>query len=83
MNDTAPSGYYRVSKKDARKYFKAGYEVYVLPCKVRFDLKSSFIQPIKISKETHAQTFDYIINAYSAYNCNNELGTYVSYYLVS
>lgn len=67
---------HRVIKSDARKYYNAGFNVYVLPCKVRLD--NCWIKPYCLPKN---QDFDKLVAEYSYYNCNNELGHYCSFFI--
>ena len=68
--------YIRVGKKDARKYYKSGFKVFVLPCNV--GLNSSWISPTILPK---SRDFDNIMNEYMYYNCNSELGYYPSFFI--
>lgn len=69
----------RVNKATARKLYRNGCEIHLLPCKVR--LKNEWVSPIAISLETHNETFDRVVNQYEYYNCNAELGYYAHYYV--
>lgn len=66
---------HKVNKATARKLFRKGVRIYVLPCKVRYD--NPWIQPFLLQK---TNTFDRIVLEYEFYNCNAELGYYCSYY---
>lgn len=69
----------RVNKATARKMYRSGCEIHLLPCKVR--LKNEWVSPIAISLETHKVTFDRVVNQYEYYNCNKDLGYYAHYYV--
>ena len=69
----------RVNKAIARKMYRNGCEIKLLPCKVRLD--NEWVSPIAISLETHHDTFDRVVNQYEYYNCNAELGYYSAYYV--
>jgi len=71
----------RIYKPEARKRFLQGEQIFVLPCKVRFD--NMWIQPymIYMDEQNPEATFDRIIRYYEAYNCNAELGYYAAYYV--
>lgn len=63
----------------ARKLFDNGDTVYLLPNKVK--LGNAWIMPFAVSQDTaEGHSFDNIINAYSYYNCNKEVGNGISYY---
>lgn len=76
MNLIENAQFKRITKGVARKLFNKGHDVYVLPCNVRLD--SIWVSPTLIPKE---YDFDKVINEYTYYNCNRELGTYCSYYI--
>ena len=69
----------KVNKPTARKLYRRGCEIHLLPCKVR--LNNEWVSPIAISLETHKDTFDRVVNQYEFYNCNAELGYYAHYYV--
>lgn len=69
----------RVNKATARKMYRSGCEIHLLPCKVR--LNKVWVSPISISLESHNDTFDRVVNQYEYYNCNAELGYYAHYYV--
>lgn len=69
----------KVNKATARKMYRSGCEIHLLPSKVRLD--NEWVSPIAISLETHNDTFDRVVNRYEYYNCNAELGYYSSYYV--
>lgn len=69
----------KVNKATARKMYRLGYEIKLLPCKVRLD--NAWVSPVAISLETHHDTFDHVVNQYEYYNCNAELGYYSAYYV--
>ena len=69
----------KVNKATARKMYRSGCEIHLLPCKVR--LNNEWVSPIPVSLETHKETFDRVVNQYEYYNCNAELGYYAHYYV--
>ena len=69
----------KTTVKTARKLFDNGDTVYLLPNKVR--LGNAWILPFAVSQATaDGHSFDNIINSYSYYNCNSEVGNGISYY---
>lgn len=68
----------KVNVNTARKMFDAENTVYLLPNKVR--LGSVWIQPCAIDNKCE-ESFDSHVNAYRYYNCNNEVGNSVAYYV--
>lgn len=79
MNKIAVNGYVRVSKAVAKRRFTEGKETYVVPCKVRIGWLW-YTAPC-IMSPAYGDTFDSWINAFTAYNCNYELGYYPAYYV--
>ena len=74
--------YIRVNKNAAKRLVNEGYTIRVLPCKMR--LANVWVDPYEINKaylEERETTFDKFCNSYSYYNCNNELGRYIAFYL--
>lgn len=76
MDEFDNGAYKKVNKAVARKLFRHGVEVYVLPCKCRFE--NEWVRPFLLQK---TDTFDRIVSEYEYYNCNAELGYYCSYYV--
>lgn len=68
----------RITKSKARKLFDDGYNIYLLPNKMRVD--NSWMHPAEINY-CFELSFDGAINAYKYYNCNNECGNVVAYYI--
>lgn len=74
--DTNNIKHIRVTKRTARRVHAEGREVVVVACNVcPFTMwhLEAYMEP-----ETD---FDMFVNAFEAYNCNNELGRYASYYV--
>lgn len=72
-------GLVKTNVRTARKLFETGKPIYLLPNKVR--LINAWVFPYAIDKNrANGDSFDNIVNAFSYYNCNNELGNSVSYY---
>lgn len=76
MNEFQNDKVRKVNKSVARNLFREGVDVYVLPCKVRYD--NPWIQPYLLQR---TDTFDRIVSEYEYYNCNAEVGYYCSYYV--
>jgi len=72
----------KLDKAKARKLYCEGRKIYLLPSKVRFCLDAPFMAPYEISWEScNGKDFDKLVNEYKYYNCNEELGKIVHYYL--
>lgn len=72
----------KVTKNTALKAFNAGLDIYMLPCKA--NPKSYWINPAKFNKKMvfdAGRTIESVINEYTFYNCNNQLGNYITYYV--
>ena len=72
----------QINKRKARKLYDAGYETFLLPCKMAFN--SRWKQPCGISKEvlTDEETlFDQWVNQYEARNCNSQTGQYTRFFI--
>lgn len=70
----------RVQKQKARSLHKAGKTIYVLPSNIR--LGNAWIQPCEIPAYGEEDNeFDKFCNAYTYYNCNNECGKYIHFYI--
>lgn len=82
MNNDAPTGYWRLDKRDARKYYNCGHAIYLVPVKMRFDPNYPFSMAIIISLEKrNGRDFDAIINEYEYYNCNSETGYKAKFFI--
>lgn len=82
MNKIENNTYKRVTKKTAIKAFLQGKNLYILPCKARLD--SIWFSPYLITKNDDCKTvedLEKLFNSFIYYNCNNELGKYISYYI--
>lgn len=81
MNRVKIGGYVRITKKEARRRFNAGENVYLVPCKV------SPVNHWGIMFEAHPDNissdpdFDKTVMYFEWYNCQyNELGRYPAFY---
>lgn len=68
----------KVDKRMARKEYNSGNTIYLLPSKAAPG--SCWITPATVSNRCN-KDFDALINEYSYYNCNNETGLRVTYYI--
>ena len=74
--------YKRVSKQKAKKLFADGHTLIIAPCNFRlFTMWGGFSTMNKCDSENPEFDFNRIINAYTYYNCNNEVGKYPSFYV--
>ena len=65
----------KITKRTARKLYNNGMVVYTIPCKLNpYNTLWNFL--FKINGD-----FDNYVNACEWYNCNNETGNYLHYYV--
>ena len=70
----------QINVRTAKKLFENGKELYLIPSNMVFD--SLWYHPMSVKKETaHTENFDHIINEFSYYNCDNERGKYIQYFV--
>lgn len=69
----------RVNKTVARKLYNLGFDVGLCPCKANPETPWGLIG--KFNRNGYYDCFDSLVNAFTWYNCNNELGKYVAYYV--
>lgn len=69
----------KINKPTARKMFRQGFSIFLLPCKVRKD--NGFINLLEINSFISVDTFDRTVMDFEFYNCNAELGYYAHYYV--
>ena len=65
----------------ARNLYNKGVTIYLVPSKVHTDFKATWVKPYGISFSYKTEDFDIIVNAFRYYNCNNELGNRVHFYI--
>lgn len=73
----------RVNLIEARNCFNNGKYVWLLPSNMRFN--NMWFQPYCISNDMETlkdKTFADIVNEFSYFACNRELGKYVKYFVV-
>lgn len=68
----------RVDKREARKRFYEGEDIYLKPCKIN---PTSKWVDYAIANKTLSGFFDSLVNVFEYYNCNNKTGTYASFYV--
>ena len=68
----------KINKTKARKLYNEGVKVYCLPCKVIYN--NPWFSNVYISKDS-GEEFDNITSRMTYYNCNSEVGYYLSYYV--
>lgn len=78
----------KLTKRQAKRRFNQGFTILLKTSRVTeqmidfspylfwFELKKSVC-------DEQGETFDSVVNAYSYYNCNKELGLRVNYYIYS
>lgn len=70
----------QINVRTAKKLFENGKELYLIPSNMTFD--SVWYHPMSVKKETaHTENFDHIINEFTYYNCDNERGKYIQYFV--
>lgn len=72
--------WHRVDKRVARKAYKAGAVVGLVPC--QSSICSMWVSSIDVSNRSNMD-FDTIVNEFEYYNCNLELGKHAAYYVES
>ena len=69
----------RVDKREARKLFNKGVNVFLWACKANiFSPWNAYCY----SNNTECE-FDTFVNAFEYYNCNSQIGKYAKYYVFS
>ena len=80
MNNVKAYGYKRVSKRKARSLFKDGVIIYLLPSNIK--LNNPWMKPSAIVyNEKSGNNFDSYSDEFKFYNCNNETGKDIWYYI--
>ena len=76
--------HFRVTKTVALKKYLNGQEIIVAPCKMNPSTMwcnySTISNPNRVAGR---EDFEKVLNAIRYYNCNNETGRYLSYYIRS
>ena len=74
----------RVNKPTARKLFRKGKNIYLVPCKCRLIISNPFSIYAVINWQSCVQStnkFDRTVNEFEYYNCSSETGTYTHFYV--
>ena len=72
----------KISKRTARKLWDEGREIYFHSSNMRFD--NAWQHPMPASKDGYSfngYTFDQVCNDYESYNCDNERGKYIHFFV--
>ncbi|MCQ2978073.1 MAG: hypothetical protein MJ232_08670 [archaeon] len=74
--------YKRINKTAAKKLYDNGGEIYFIPCKLDPD-NNFYCLGIWESKFLNGQYADFekLCNYFTSYNCNNETGLYIAFYI--
>ena len=89
------SGFNRVNKTRARKFYNKGKTLFIVPCKIYPDFSAYWIKPFELTYTADMQqrdqeypsiafehTFDSRINNFEYYNCIPEVGNYTAFYVL-
>ena len=70
----------RIDKREARKRFYEGEDIYLKLCKI--NPTSEWVDDVITNKRAlRGFFFDSLVNTFEYYNCNNKTGTYASFYV--
>ena len=72
----------QISKRTARKLWDEGREIYLHSSNMRFD--NMWQHPMSASKDGYSfngDTFDQVCSSYENYNCDNERGRYIHFFV--
>ncbi|MBP5412260.1 MAG: hypothetical protein J6Y47_03270 [Bacteroidales bacterium] len=70
----------RINKQTARKIYNMNLPVYFIPCK-ELPLSPWLDFGTWTTKEKTESEFDMFCNSFEYYNCNNETGKYIAFYI--
>ena len=71
----------RINKKQARNIFNNGGNVAITPWKL--NPENNYCSPFTLNKNfTNFNSFDSACNYIEYYNCNNETGKYLAFYIM-
>ena len=68
----------RITKAKARELYGKGREIYLIPSKIRMGAMG---YPIGVNKQSSETDFEKCINNFYYYNCNEETGKVIHYYI--
>lgn len=70
----------KVSKSKAKHMFVSGQAVYMLPSNVA--LNNAWISPVEMEADVRSiESFEKCCNNFNYYNCNEELGKNIHFYI--
>lgn len=70
--------YRQVQRRTAKKLYNEGKTIYLLPCKC--NIGNMWVQLYELSNNDD-ESWDIVLNYYTYYNCNCELGRYAHFYI--
>jgi len=70
-----------IQKRTARKLYEFGVQIYLHPCKMRFDNPWQPPLPYRLGEYDDNRSFDEICNAFRYYNCDSERGKYIHFFV--
>lgn len=70
----------RIDKREARKRYYKGEDIYIEPCKL--NPASKWLTHIIINILSGSGNFSTAVDNFEYYNCNKATGTYASFYVV-
>lgn len=73
--------YIKLQKRTARKLFNLGFKITVCPCNYNVNYDYWCCKDTFDNTSFKHVTFDRIIESFTYYCCNNELGRYCAYYI--
>lgn len=84
INKRTNTPYRRITRANAKKLFADGHILIIAPAKADLDSpwnNWSIMQYNGKDGTAPAQSFDRIINSFTYYNCNSQLGLYPKFYI--
>ena len=73
----------KCNAQKARRLYYEGKNIYIIPSKVRIpNMWIDFFQMNVKDQENEKDDFQKRLNAFSYYNCNNELGNRIHFYYI-
>ena len=82
FKDNEGTRWERVDKRRAETLFNRGVELMVLPCKLR-PFTGWGMEMFLYKPNTEGRSFSYMTDWMRYYNCDNERGNYLSFYVKS
>lgn len=71
----------QINKVKARKFYLEGRKIYLHPSNMSFD--NPWQCPMSAQKDSHfcGDNWEYLLHDYAYYNCDNERGRYIHFYI--